>query len=161
MKRLYLSLKRHQHVADITNRCLRHLPDSCSSPTYHIPLTVYHPPRQSTVNGQQSKVGCGSSPTYYLPPTNYLSFQEHSRFKCVTTFVFIDIPASFWAAESWPFVFIDIPASLLHFLKLLQLPLSLTRRTRCPLPSSVQKSWQLPLLPKGPAGKQQPPSGAN
>jgi hypothetical protein len=24
MRRFYLSLKRHQHVADITNRCLRH-----------------------------------------------------------------------------------------------------------------------------------------
>ena len=34
----------------------------------HLPPTPYHLARQSTVDGQQSKVGCGSSPTYDLPP---------------------------------------------------------------------------------------------
>ena len=62
-----------------------------------------------------------SSPTYHLQPTNYLYFQQHSRFQRVSTFIFIDIPASPWAAESRPFVFIDIPASLVHFLKSLVL----------------------------------------
>jgi len=81
-----------------------------------------HLPTESTVDGQQSRAGCGSSPTYDLPPTNYLSFQQHSRFRRVTTFVFYNIPALPWAAEAWSFVFIDIPALVLHFLKLLVFP---------------------------------------
>ncbi len=57
----------------------------------------------------------------YVQATNYLYFQQDSRFIGLSTFVFIHIPAS---ASSFPrrsFVFIDIPASLVHFLKLLRL----------------------------------------
>jgi len=47
------------------------------------PGTCSSPPTK-TVDSQQSKVGCGSSPTYDLPPTNYHSFQQHSRFLLVS-----------------------------------------------------------------------------
>jgi hypothetical protein len=53
---------------------------------------------------------CSSLPTYHLP-TNTLPFQQIFRFKKLSTFVFIDIPAS---APSFPqrsFVFNNIPAS--------------------------------------------------
>ena len=60
----------------------------------------------------------------HMLPINNLYFQQHSRFQRVSTFIFIDIPASPWAAESRPFVFIDIPASLCLFLKLLVFLLS-------------------------------------
>jgi len=53
--------------------------------------------------------------------TNYLCFQQHSRFRGLSTFVFIDIPALPPSFPQRPFVFIDIPASCVHFLKLLQL----------------------------------------
>jgi len=56
--------------------------------------------------------------TYYPPHTNYLSFQQHSRFRRVSTFVFYNIPAFSQVAESRSFVFIDIPAWFLYFLKL-------------------------------------------
>jgi hypothetical protein len=46
-----------------------------------------------------------------LPPTNYLSFQQHSRFRRLSAFVFIDIPASFPSFPQGSCVFIDIPAS--------------------------------------------------
>jgi|GEM_PF-1201725 hypothetical protein len=59
--------------------------------------------------------------TYHLPDPNYHSFQQHSRFRPVTTFVFYNIPALSLPVESRPFVFIDIPASCLHFLNLLVL----------------------------------------
>jgi hypothetical protein len=55
----------------------------------------------------------------HVPPANYHSFQQHSRFQRLTTFVFYNIPGSHRAAESWSFVFIDIPASFPQFLKLL------------------------------------------
>jgi hypothetical protein len=55
--------------------------------------------------------------TYYLPQTNYLSFQQHSSFRRVTTFVFYNIPAFSRVADSRTFVFIDIPALFVHFLK--------------------------------------------
>jgi hypothetical protein len=45
-----------------------------------------------------------------LPAINHLSFQQHSRLKRLSAFVFIHIPA---LAPSFPqrsFVFIDIPA---------------------------------------------------
>ena len=58
-------------------------------------------------------------PTYHLRGTNYLSFEQHSRFLHVTTFVFYSIPASFPSVEDRPFVFIEIPASFLHFLNLM------------------------------------------
>jgi len=58
-------------------------------------------------------------PTYYLPGANYLSFQQHSRFKLVSVFVFYNIPALLRDVEDRSFVFIDIPASFLHFSKLL------------------------------------------
>jgi len=75
----------------------------------------------------------------HLPPTtdpllssNHLSFQQHSRYRGLSTFVFIDIPALPRAVESRPFVFIDIPALLLHFLKLLRFLPSLSELTSCP-----------------------------
>ena len=48
-----------------------------------------------------------------------LCFQQHSRFRGVTTFVFNNIPAFPPPVKRRPFVFIDIPASFVHFLKLL------------------------------------------
>jgi hypothetical protein len=36
-------------------------------------------------------------PTYHLPHTNYLSFQQHSRFKLVSVFIFYNIRAFGWA----------------------------------------------------------------
>jgi hypothetical protein len=54
-----------------------------------------------------------------MPDTNYLCFQQHSRFQRVTAFVFYNIPGSSLSMEGLSFVFIDIPASFLHFLKLL------------------------------------------
>jgi len=87
--------------------------------------------------------------TYYLPSTNHLSFQQHSRLRGLSTFVFIHIPALLWAAKTRSFVFIDIPAMFLHFLKLLQPPLSLVRTTCCPLRSSVQKVLPVPATLKG------------
>jgi hypothetical protein len=63
-------------------------------------------------------VCCSSLPTTYksffipnLPPTKCLCFHQHSRFKELSTCVFIDIPGSLRTLESRPFVFIDIPAS--------------------------------------------------
>jgi hypothetical protein len=56
----------------------------------------------------------------YVPPNNYLRFQQHSRLLGLSTLFFIDIPAS---APSFPqrsFVFMEIPALLVHFLKLLR-----------------------------------------
>jgi hypothetical protein len=98
---------------------LPHLPPT----TYHLPIPTYHlkpvlpylPPTTYHL----------PIPTYHIPhtvshlPTNYLSFQQNSRFKRVTTCVFYKIPASRWAAKSRSFVFIEIPESSLHFLKLL------------------------------------------
>jgi hypothetical protein len=57
----------------------------------------------------------------YVPPTNYLFFQQHSRFRELSTFVFIHIPASVSSFPQRSFVFIDIPALVDHFLKLLRL----------------------------------------
>jgi hypothetical protein len=59
--------------------------------------------------------------TYHVPSTNYICFQQHSRFLRITTFVFYNIPAMLRTAEGRSFVFIDIPASVVHFLKLLVL----------------------------------------
>jgi hypothetical protein len=80
-----------------------------------------------------SSVTCPSSfPTYHLRHTTYLlSFQQHSRFQRITTFVFYNIPASSGAVEARPFVFIYIPASLLHFQKIILLFL-FRERTCCP-----------------------------
>jgi len=62
----------------------------------------------------------GAFPTYHLRHTTYLlSFQEHSRFQRVTTFVLYNIPAFLRPVETRSFVFIDIPAMFIHFLKLL------------------------------------------
>jgi hypothetical protein len=52
--------------------------------TYHLPSTTYQTPDTRILF---------LFPTYDLPPTNYLSFQQHSRFQSVTTFVFCNIPA--------------------------------------------------------------------
>jgi hypothetical protein len=71
-------------------------------PAYHLRHTTYRLP-----------------PTACHLPTNHLSFQQHSRIQRVTTFVFYNIPALSWAAESWSFFFIDIPASFVQFSKLL------------------------------------------
>jgi hypothetical protein len=46
---------------------------------------------------------------------NHLCFQEHSCFKRLSTFFFIDIPASLPGSPSRSFVFIDIPASFRQF----------------------------------------------
>jgi hypothetical protein len=54
---------------------------------------------------------------YHLPHTNYLSFQQHYRFRRVTTFVFYNIPASRASFPQRSFVFIDIPALLVQFLE--------------------------------------------
>jgi len=62
-----------------------------------------------------------SPTTYHIRPTNYLSFQQHSRFKQLRTFVFIDIPASWPSFPQRSFVFNDIPVSFVRFLKLLVL----------------------------------------
>ena len=79
----------------------------------HLPSTTYQ-------ESQQSKVGWSTSPrttydlpsaTYHLPDTNHFSFQQHSRFQGVTTFVFFNIPASLCATEIRSFVFIAIPSS--------------------------------------------------
>jgi hypothetical protein len=56
----------------------------------------------------------------FLPPTNYHSFQLHSRLKRITTFVFYNIAALPWVAESRSFVFTDIRALFPQFLKLLR-----------------------------------------
>jgi hypothetical protein len=45
---------------------------------------------------------------------NHLSFQQHSRLKRPTTFVFIHIPGSFPAFPCRSFVFSNIPASFLQ-----------------------------------------------
>jgi len=90
-------------------------------PTYHLPSTTYH----------LAPATCSSPPTTYdIPPATYElpSFQQHSRFQRVTTFVFYNIPGLRRVAESRSFVFIDIPESSGHFLKLLLLSLSLWRR---------------------------------
>ena len=50
-----------------------------------------------------------------LPPTNYLSFHQHSRFRPISIFVFYNIPALRSLVLQRSFVFIDIRASLLHF----------------------------------------------
>ena len=47
-----------------------------------------------------------------LPPVNHLYFQQHSGFKGLSTFVFIDIPALAPSFPQWSFVFIEIPASV-------------------------------------------------
>jgi hypothetical protein len=57
----------------------------------------------------------------HLPPTNYLWFQQHSRFGGLSAFVFIDIPASWPSFPQRSFVFNDIPALVVRFLKLLVL----------------------------------------
>ncbi len=57
----------------------------------------------------------------YVPPNNYLCFQQHSRFLGLSAFVFIHIPASVSGFPQRPFVFIHIPALLVYFLKLLRL----------------------------------------
>ena len=81
-----------------------------------LPPALPHQPRGSTVNGQRSKVGCGAYPTYDLPHTTYvLSFQQHSGFQSVTTFVFYNIPATLSILEARSFVFNNIPASVVHF----------------------------------------------
>ena len=48
-----------------------------------------------------------------------LSFQQHSRFQRVTTFVFYNIPASLGGPQVRSFVFNNVPASFPRFLKLL------------------------------------------
>ena len=92
-------------------------------------------------------------PTDHLPATNYLSFQQHYRFQHVTIFVFYNIPAWARAAVSRSFVFIDIPAPFVHFLKLQQPPLSLTRTTCCPIQSSVQKVLPAPATLRRTSGQ--------
>ena len=54
------------------------------------------------------------------PDTNYLCFQQHSRFKRLSAFVFYHIPASSPPFPHRSFVFNNIPASFRHFLKLLR-----------------------------------------
>jgi hypothetical protein len=55
------------------------------------------------------------SASYHVPPLNPLSFQQDSRIRRISTFVFIDIPESFPGYPKWPFVFIDIPGSFVQF----------------------------------------------
>ena len=62
---------------------------------------------------------CSPPFDYHQPPLNTLSFQRDSRFRRLTTFVFIDIPASAVSFPQRPFVFIDIRASFVKFLRVL------------------------------------------
>ena len=51
-----------------------------------------------------------------LAATNHLYFQQYSRYKQLTIFVFYDIPASSAPFPHRFFVFNNIPALLCHFL---------------------------------------------
>ena len=50
-----------------------------------------------------------------LQHANYLCFQQHSSNLRLSTFVFIDIPASFPSFPQRAFVFIDIAGSFVQF----------------------------------------------
>jgi hypothetical protein len=80
---------------------------------------LLHPLGSGSANCDRSEsVPAPSCPPpfdHHLPSVNYLSFQQHSRFRRLTTFVFIDIPASPASFPKRPFVFIDIRASFVQF----------------------------------------------
>jgi hypothetical protein len=74
---------------------------------------------------------------------NRLCFQQHSRLKGLSTFVFIHIPASFPNFPQQSFVFIDIPASFPHFLNSARFFPSLLIRHLVPRAPFVSRSLGL------------------
>jgi hypothetical protein len=72
---------------------------------------------QYAVGSKQKAVGVASSkwPIHHL---QFLSFQQHSRFQRLTTYVFIDIPALPSLFPQRSFVFNNILALVGQFLKL-------------------------------------------
>jgi hypothetical protein len=72
-----------------------------------------------TAVGSKQKAAGGGQMLFILTPDsrtlNPVSFQQHSRFQRVTTFVFYNIPALRPPAKSRSFVFNDIPVLFVRF----------------------------------------------